>query len=195
MTLSLPDAWVRATTRRTPYPAPPRKRPREAPLANGTNRNISRGRGLVNRSECAFPAPSGLKSIYIVIYIGRLCPRIFRSAWSGSHPAAATCRLFRRAFAGASARLFAAQLGVAPPIAKVLKGFGGAGVLELIEDDRSGTYRAVYTVRFATAVYVLHVFQKKSKQGIATPHQDIELVRSRLKVAEELHRKADHENS
>lgn len=77
----------------------------------------------------------------------------------------------------------------------MLKGFGGAGVLELIEDDRSGTYRAVYTVRFATAVYVLHVFQKKSKQGIATPHQDIELVRSRLKVAEELHRKADHENS
>lgn len=98
----------------------------------------------------------------------------------------------RRSFGTA---LFAAQMGVAPPIAKVLKGFGGAGVLELIEDDRSGTYRAVYTVRFATAVYVLHVFQKKSKQGIATPHQDIELVRSRLKVAEELHRNADHENS
>jgi phage-related protein len=50
-----------------------------------------------------------------------------------------------------------------------LKGFGGAGVLEIIEDDRSGTYRAVYTVRFGTAVYVLHVFQKKSKRGIGTP--------------------------
>ena len=58
--------------------------------------------------------------------------------------------------------LFAAQLGETPPDAKVLKGFGGAGVLELIEDHRGATWRAVYTVRFAARIYVLHAFQKKS---------------------------------
>ena len=68
--------------------------------------------------------------------------------------------------------LFAAQLGEMPPEAKVLKGFGGAGVLELIEDHHGNTYRAVYTVRFATKAYVLHAFQKKSKRGIATPQQE-----------------------
>jgi phage-related protein len=83
--------------------------------------------------------------------------------------------------------LFAAQAGETPPIAKPLKGFSGAGVLELIEDDKSGTYRAAYTVRYTTAIYVLHVFQKKSKRGIATPPQDIKLMRSRLKLAEQIH--------
>jgi phage-related protein len=77
--------------------------------------------------------------------------------------------------------LFAAQTGTTPPSAKVLKGFGGAGVLELIEDDAGGTYRAVYTVRYATAIYVLHVFQKKSKRGAATPRADMDLVEARLK--------------
>lgn len=61
------------------------------------------------------------------------------------------------------------------------------GVLELIEDHRGDTYRAVYTVRFATKVYVLHVFQKKSKCGIATPKQDMDLIRERLKRAENLY--------
>lgn len=83
--------------------------------------------------------------------------------------------------------LYAAQLGEKPPEAKPLKGFGGAGVLELVEDYQGGTYRAVYTVRFAEKIYVLHVFQKKSKRGIATPKEEIDLVKSRLKVAEELH--------
>jgi phage-related protein len=83
--------------------------------------------------------------------------------------------------------LYAVQSGETPPIAKALKGFGGAGVLELIEDDASGTYRAVYTVRYATAVYVLHVFQKKSKRGKATPQRDIDLVEGRLKRAREIH--------
>ncbi len=83
--------------------------------------------------------------------------------------------------------LFAAQLGEMPPEAKPLKGFGGASVLELIEDYDRGTYRAVYTVRFATEVYVLHAFQKKSKRGIATPKQEIDLIRERLKIAERLH--------
>src|SRR5882724_2502534 len=83
--------------------------------------------------------------------------------------------------------LFAAQTGMTPPISKPLKGFGGAGVLELIEHDEGGTYRAVYTVRYATAIYVLHVFQKKSKRGKATPQQDIDLIGKRLKRAAELH--------
>ena len=83
--------------------------------------------------------------------------------------------------------LHAVQLGETPPEAKPLKGFGGAGVLELVEDHRGDTYRAVYTVRFATKVYVLHVFQKKSKRGIATPQKEIELIRARLKWAERLY--------
>jgi phage-related protein len=69
----------------------------------------------------------------------------------------------------------------------VLKGFGGAGVLELVEDHRGDTYRAVYTVRFATRIYVLHAFQKKSKRGIATPQKDIALIRARLNWAEQLY--------
>jgi phage-related protein len=83
--------------------------------------------------------------------------------------------------------LFAAQCGERPPFAKPLKGFGGSGVLELVEDDRSGTYRAVYTVRYVTAIYVLHVFQKKSKRGIATPSHDIALIRDRLRQADAIH--------
>ncbi len=83
--------------------------------------------------------------------------------------------------------LYAVQSGETPPIAKPLKGFGGAGVLELIEDDKGGTYRAVYTVRYATAVYVLHVFQKKSKKGRATPQAEIDLIKERLKRAEAIH--------
>jgi phage-related protein len=90
----------------------------------------------------------------------------------------------RRSFGVA---LYAVQTGETPPIAKVLKGFGGAGVLELIEDDAGGTYRAVYTVRYATAIYVLHVFQKKSKRGRETPQRDIDLIKERLKRAGELH--------
>jgi len=66
-----------------------------------------------------------------------------------------------------------------------LKGFHGASVLEVIEDHDGSTYRVVYTIRFFNAVYVLHTFQKKSKKGIATPKQDVELIKSRLKMAEE----------
>ena len=68
--------------------------------------------------------------------------------------------------------------------AKTLSGFGGAGVVEVVADDDGDTYRAVYTVRHAEAVYVLHVFQKKSKQGIATPQRDMELIRKRLRDVE-----------
>lgn len=68
--------------------------------------------------------------------------------------------------------------------AKEMKGFGGAGVLEVVENDIGGTYRAVYTVKFEAAVLVLHCFQKKSKSGIATPKADMEIIHIRLKIAE-----------
>jgi phage-related protein len=77
-----------------------------------------------------------------------------------------------------------AQMGEQHTAAKVLKGFGGAGVLELVEDDADGTYRAVYTVRFKESVFVLHCFQKKSKSGIATPKKEMDVIAARLKVAE-----------
>jgi len=77
-----------------------------------------------------------------------------------------------------------AQVGDQDDAAKALKGFGGAGVLEVVENDAGGTYRAVYTVKFAEAVFVLHCFQKKSKSGIATPKADMDIIRARLKVAE-----------
>ena len=78
--------------------------------------------------------------------------------------------------------LFLAQTGQHPPSAKLMKGFGG--VVELVADFDGDTYRAVYTVRFRDAVYVLHAFMKKSKRGIKTPKSDIELIRRRLKAAE-----------
>ena len=81
-----------------------------------------------------------------------------------------------------------AQRGGKALNAKPLSGFGGAMVLEIVADERGSTYRSVYTVRFADAVYVLHVFKKKSKSGIRTPQAEIALVRSRLKDAEEHHK-------
>src|SRR6202051_707931 len=77
-----------------------------------------------------------------------------------------------------------AQNGEEHPRAKALKGFGGRSVLEVVDDEDGDTYRAVYTVRFAGVVYVLHAFQKKSRKGIATPLKDIELIKSRLRDAE-----------
>ena len=79
-----------------------------------------------------------------------------------------------------------AQNGEQHDAAKVLKGFGGPGVLEVVEDDAGGTYRAVYTVKFKEAVFVLHCFQKKSKSGISTPQKDMEIIHVRLKIAEAL---------
>jgi phage-related protein len=80
--------------------------------------------------------------------------------------------------------LYHAQIGLVHPDAKPLKGFGSAGILEIVENWRGNAYRAVYTVRFAQAVYVLHCFQKKSKQGIETPKAELDLIRIRLKEAE-----------
>jgi len=76
-----------------------------------------------------------------------------------------------------------AQRGEQHEAVKVLSGFGSAGVLEIIEDDSGSTYRTVYTVRFSEAVFVLHVFQKKSKRGIETPKPDMDIIRQRLKAA------------
>jgi phage-related protein len=80
--------------------------------------------------------------------------------------------------------LHLAQTGKKHPHAKPLKGFGGASVLEVVEDEAGDTYRAVYTVRFAKAIYVLHAFQKKSKTGVKTPKKELDLIRNRLKSAE-----------
>src|SRR3989304_4653198 len=107
-------------------------------------------------------------------------------------------------FPGAVTRQIGIALGVVqrggrPPSAKPWKGLG-PGVLEIVEDDAAGTYRAVYTVRFAKAIYVLHAFQKKSPSGIQTARTDIRLIEERLEAArndyEERHGKeADHHRS
>jgi len=81
--------------------------------------------------------------------------------------------------------LYLAQQGKKHQNAKPLKGFSGAGVLEVIEDNLGDTFRAVYTVKIAENIYVLHCFQKKSKRGIETPQQEIDLIRDRLKMAQE----------
>ena len=80
--------------------------------------------------------------------------------------------------------LYLAQMGDKHLNAKPLKGFGGAGTLEIVADHDGDTYRAVYTVRFADAVYALHVFQKKSRRGVATPKREIERIRGRLRQAQ-----------
>jgi phage-related protein len=84
--------------------------------------------------------------------------------------------------------LYLAQAGERHPEAKPLKGFGSAGVLEVVEDFRSDAYRAVYTVRLARAVYVLHCFKKKSVKGARTPRPDADLIRARLQAAEQMDR-------
>ena len=82
-----------------------------------------------------------------------------------------------------------AQAGVKHDHAKPLKGYKGAGVLEVVEDHDGDTFRAVYTVRLAGIVYVLHCFQKKSKTGIATPKATLDLIDQRLRIAETTHAK------
>jgi phage-related protein len=84
--------------------------------------------------------------------------------------------------------LYVAQRGGKHQDAKVLSGFGGAGVLEVVKDYRGDTFRAVYTLKYAGTVYVLHAFQKKSKSGRQTPRRDIELIKQRLREAERIAR-------
>ena len=90
--------------------------------------------------------------------------------------------------------LFQAQMGGKHKFAKPLKGFGGGSVLEVVTDDDGNTYRAVYTVKFWLAIYVLHTFQKKSTKGIKTPKHVIDLVKQRLKQAA-LHYTESYEQS
>jgi phage-related protein len=89
--------------------------------------------------------------------------------------------------------LWFAQRGEKHPSAKPLKGFKGAGVLEVVDDHRGDTYRAVYTVRFSEAIYVLHAFKKKSKSGIKTLKHDIDLIEDRLKAAQAMHKQRQQE--
>ena len=119
------------------------------------------------------------KHPYIHIMKGDLKPVI----WMGS------CRASLQAFppkvrSDIGHALYAAQKGETDPDAKPLKGFGGASVMEILDRHDTNTYRAVYTVKFADAVYALHAFQKKSKRGIATPQGDIDLIKQRLAAAE-----------
>jgi len=86
----------------------------------------------------------------------------------------------RRRVGGA---LWEAQIGRKAPYAKPLRGFGGAGVLEVVDDFDGDTFRVVYTIRFAKVIYVLHAFQKKSKRGVATPKAELDLIDQRLKRA------------
>jgi len=90
--------------------------------------------------------------------------------------------------------LFQAQAGGRHRKAKIFKGAGDAGIVEIVDDHRGDTFRTIYTVRFASAVYVLHAFQKKSKQGIATPKGDIQLIQQRLRDAEHLYRETIHDD-
>jgi len=82
--------------------------------------------------------------------------------------------------------LFVAQRGGKHRDTKTLTGFGGAGVVEIFKDWRGDTFRAVYTLRYAGAVYVLHAFQKRSKTGRETPGRDVELIKQRLREAERI---------
>ena len=82
--------------------------------------------------------------------------------------------------------LYVAQLGGKHRDAKALRGFGGAGVVEIVKDYRGNTFRAVYTLRFEGRVFVLHVFQKKSKTGRETPRREMELIQQRLREAERI---------
>lgn len=89
-----------------------------------------------------------------------------------------------------SFRSYLAQIGEKHPSAKPLKAFGSAGVLEVVEDYQGDTYRAVYTVRLEQAVYVLHCFKKKSTRGAQTPKPDMDLIRARLRLAEQMDRES-----
>ena len=89
--------------------------------------------------------------------------------------------------------LYVAQRGGKHRDAKPLSGFGGAGVLEVVTDHRGDTFRAVYTVRLPKAVYVLHAFQKKAKAGIATPKRELDAIKRRLREAEGIEERIEHE--
>jgi len=94
---------------------------------------------------------------------------------------------------GVGYALYLAQNGERCVQSKILKGFGGAGVIEIIERDETGAFRVVYTVKMPKVVFVLHAFQKKSKHGIKTPKQEIDLIRKRLQEAREIYKEMGYE--
>ena len=119
------------------------------------------------------------------MYISGMADKEVPLEWVGSsHKDLMALPADVRRFVGYALSL--AQAGDRHDAAKVLKGFGGAGVLEVVENDVGGTYRAVYSVKFKEAVFVLHCFQKKSKRGMTTPKEHLDIIHARLKVAEAL---------
>ena len=124
-----------------------------------------------------YSLPPTSRRIYMFMYISNMPSREKPLEWiAGSHKDLMALPTDVRRLFGYAISL--AQAGDQHDAAKVLKGFGGAGVLEVVEDDAGGTYRAVYTVKFEVAVFVLHCFQKKSKPGVATPREGMDIIRS-----------------
>jgi phage-related protein len=113
---------------------------------------------------------------------GQIPPKPVRWVGSSKEDVSGFPEDVRRRVGGA---LWEAQIGRKALYAKPLKGFGDASVLEIVDDFNADTFRAVYTVRFAKAVYVLHAFQKKSKRGVATPKAELERIDQRLKQAKQ----------
>lgn len=93
----------------------------------------------------------------------------------------------KRVQAGMGHALYAAQCGATDPATKPLRGFGGSGVMEIIDRHDGDTFRAAYTAKLGTTIYVLHAFQKKATRGIETPKRHLDLIRARLKAAERLY--------
>jgi len=118
----------------------------------------------------------------VAVTTGALLPKPVRWVGSSKEDLSDFPAEVRRRVGGA---LWEAQIGRKAAYAKPLRGFSGAGMLEIVDDFDGNTFRAVYTLRFAMAVYVLHAFQKKSKHGIATPKTELDLIARRLKRARE----------
>ena len=118
----------------------------------------------------------------MAVTTGALLPKPVRWVGSSKEDLSDFPAEVRRRVGGA---LWEAQIGRKAAYAKPLRGFSGAGMLEIVDDFDGNTFRAVYTLRFAMAVYVLHAFQKKSKHGIATPKTELDLIARRLKRARE----------
>lgn len=160
-------------------------RPRAKPESRDPGPHVRGWSPLRHRSVYALPFPESYGIIPIMtVRSSKPEPRpLFWVASArkdlGTFPAAAQREV--------GYALYLSQIGARHVSAKALKGFGDAGVLEIVTSVEGDTYRTVYTVRFSMAVYVLHAFQKKSKAGVTTPRHDIELVRTRLRDAKAHH--------
>lgn len=128
----------------------------------------------------------GRRVIYVKLYTREVPEEIRPVRWVGSalRDLKGFPRSVQRDFGQA---LYAAQCGEVYPSVKALKGFRGASVLEIVAPFDTDTYRAVYTVRFGSTIYVLHAFKKKANKGRETPRNDIELIRARLETARQDH--------